>query len=305
LQYQHPHTVIIICGPTASGKTALSIQLAQHYNTAIISADSRQCYRELNIGVAKPSVAELAAVQHYFINSHSIQEEVNAGTYEQYALEAANTIFQHQPIAIMVGGTGLYIKAFTEGMDAMPSIPTAIRQQVTQQYHQYGLSWLQQQVQQKDPAFWQVAEQQNPQRLMRALEMIEATGISITAYRTQQKTIRPFRTIKIALDLPREQLYHNINTRVDLMMKEGLEEEVQQLLPWQQLNALQTVGYKELFAYMNQEYTLPEAVERIKTNTRQYAKRQLTWFKREEAIQWMQPGPGLFIQATGYINSLL
>ncbi|MFL9484514.1 tRNA (adenosine(37)-N6)-dimethylallyltransferase MiaA [Chitinophagaceae bacterium LWZ2-11] len=279
-------TVIIIVGPTAVGKTSLSIELAKHFNTQIVSADSRQCYRELNIGVAKPSDEELKEVHHYFINSHSIHEDVNAGVYEQYALQSVDEIFKHNKIAVMVGGTGLYVKAFCEGMDVMPAIPDEVRRQIITQYNTNGLVWLQEQVQIKDPGFWATAEQQNPQRLMRALEMVEATGISITTFRQKKKIERPFNIIKIGLELPKPLLYHNINTRVDIMMEQGLLKEAEALIPVRELNALQTVGYRELFDYFDDKCTLEKAVEQIKINTRHYAKRQMTWFKRDEDIKW-------------------
>lgn len=282
-------TVVIICGPTAVGKTALAIQLATYFNTEIISADSRQCFQELNVGVAKPSIIELRQVQHYFINSHSIHNDVNAVVFEQYALEKAATIFQENNIAIMVGGTGLYIKAFCEGLDTIPTIPEEIRTSITQQYQNLGLSWLQEQVQTKDPQFWQIAEQQNPQRLLRALEVWEATGQSITSFRTGAKNERPFKIIKIGLELPREILYQRINERVDVMMQDGLLQEVESLIPFQQLNALQTVGYKEFFAYFNHQSTKEAAIEELKKNTRHYAKRQITWFKKDESVEWFSP----------------
>jgi tRNA dimethylallyltransferase len=282
----HQNTVIIIAGPTAVGKTFLAIQLAQHFNTKIISADSRQCFKELNIGVAKPTQEQLQLVPHYFIDSHSIGEEVNAGIFEQYALQATNAIFQDHKIAILVGGTGLYIKAFAEGIDSMPTIQTYIREDISTQYEQKGLAWLQQEIQIKDPSFWETAEQQNPQRLMRALEIVLATGNSINNYRTKQTVERPFNIFKIGIELPREKLIYNINQRVDAMINEGLVKEVEGLLPYQHLNALQTVGYKELFAYLNEDCTLPQAIEQIKINTRQYAKRQMTWFKKDKAFNW-------------------
>ena len=212
------NTVIVIAGPTAVGKTAFAIQLAQHFNTEIISADSRQCYRELNIGVAKPSDEELKIVHHYFIGSHSIQDDVNAGTFEQLALQSSEKIFQKNSVAVMVGGTGLYIKSFCEGMDEMPAIYKDIRNKIIEQYELDGLVWLQQQVQLKNPEFWKIAEQQNPQRLMRALEMVEQTGESITSFRKKNIVERDFNILKIGLELPREILYKRINDRVDIMM---------------------------------------------------------------------------------------
>lgn len=280
-------TVIIIVGPTASGKTSLSLQLAAKYKTSIISADSRQCFKELNIGVAKPPAEALQSVKHYFINSHSIHENVNAQLFEEYALQAVGEIFKDNDTAIMVGGTGMYIKAFCEGLDAMPEIDTTIRNEIVQNFNLQGLTWLQQQVQQKDPLFWQQAEQQNPQRLMRALEVITATGFSIAAFRKKEKQQRHFQIKKIGINLPKQQLHHNINTRVDEMIAEGLVEEATSLLPYKNLNALQTVGYKEIFDFLDHKYTLAEAVERVKINTRQYAKRQLTWFKKDKDVEWL------------------
>jgi tRNA dimethylallyltransferase len=298
----HPKTVIIIAGPTAVGKTSLAIQLAQHFGTQIISADSRQCFTEMSIGTAKPSREDLNLVHHYFINSHSIHDEVNAVTFEQYALQTANTIFATNNIAIMVGGTGLYIKAFCEGMDPIPAIPNDIRQNIIQQYQQQGLQWLQNEVAIRDPLFWEIAEQQNPQRLMRALEVVEATGNSINIYRNKTKVERPFNVIKIGLELSKEQLHHNINTRVDAMIEMGLLNEVKSLLNYQHLNALQTVGYKELFEDLKGLSTLPKAIEQIKINTRHYAKRQMTWFKKDEQIQWFQANKTAFQQVLSTLN---
>ena len=290
--HKNSRTVIVVCGPTAVGKTAFSLQLARHFNTQILSADSRQCYNELNIGVAKPSESELAAVHHYFINSHSVHNEVNAGVYEQYALNAVEKILEKSNTAICVGGTGLYIKAFCEGIDSIPQTPAEIRQQLTETYQAKGLDWLQSEVQAKDQAFWKIAEQQNPHRLLRALEVLQTSGKSITTFRTGNEAERPFKIIKIGLELPRNVLNERISLRVDQMMVDGLLDEVKALLPLQHLNALQTVGYRELFDHLNGELSLPEAVERIKINTRQYAKRQMTWFKKDQAIEWYSASAG-------------
>lgn len=283
------NTVIVIAGPTAVGKTGIAIRLAQWLDTSIISADSRQCFKELNIGVAKPSTAQLAAVKHYFINTHSINDEVTAASFEQYALSTTQVIFQHSPVAIMAGGTGLYIRAFSEGLDEIPVIPAPIRQEVITAYEKNGIAYLQEELKQKDPVFWQHAEQQNPQRLMRALEVLYATGNSITSYRNNTPVKRPFNIIKVGLELPREVLYKQINDRVDEMIQHGLVEEVRGLLPYQHLNALQTVGYKELFEYFNQQVSLQKAIESIKQNTRHYAKRQMTWFKKDAGFTWFAP----------------
>ena len=278
--------VIIVAGPTAVGKTNFASALAQHFNTAVISADSRQCYREMKIGVARPSEDELAKVKHYFIASHSVTDDINAGSFEKYALAAVEEIFQHSPVAVMAGGTGLYMKAFCEGIDPMPVVPEDIRKQVIEGYQRKGLIWLQKELQQKDHGFWAVAEQQNPQRLMRALEVLYATGQSIMQYRKEKKADRPFSIIKIGLELPKEKLYEHIHTRVDGMIEAGLMEEVIRLMPFRSYQALQTVGYKELFDYLDGKINQEQAIEAIKTNTRHYAKRQMTWFKKDKDIQW-------------------
>ncbi len=282
-------TCIIIAGPTASGKTPLAIALARHFNTSIISADSRQCFKELTIGVAKPSPAELQQVKHYFIDSHSITEEVNAAVFEQYALNAVNEIFAQHDVAVMAGGTGLYIKAFCEGLDDIPAIAPAVRDAILDSYKANGLSWLQETVRKEDPDWWASGEIHNPQRLMRALEVKRSAGRSIRSFQEGKTAPRDFNILKIGLDLPREQLYANINHRVDAMMEEGLLEEVTSLLPYRSLNALQTVGYKELFDYLDHTTSLDTAVDLLKRNTRHYAKRQLTWFRRDTDIHWFSP----------------
>lgn len=292
--------VIVIAGPTAVGKTALSLQIAQRFNTAVISADSRQCFRELNIGVAKPEPEELALVPHYFINSHSIQEDVNAAVFEQYALNAAASVFTQNNVVVMCGGTGLYVKAFCEGLDNIPDVPDSVHRQVIDFYQANGLEALQQELQTRDPLFWETAEQQNPQRLMRALEVLYATGQSINSFRSGKREERPFTIIKIGLELDRPLLYDRINHRVDIMMQQGLLAEVTGLLPFRHMNALQTVGYREFFDYLDGKTDLPRAIELLKQNTRHYAKRQLTWFKRDAAIQWFHPAD---IEGTlGYVT---
>lgn len=282
-------TVIIIAGPTAVGKTGVGIAVAKHFGTEIISADSRQCFRELNIGVARPLPEELAEVMHHFIASHSIHQKITAATFEEYALEKVSKIFQRNKVAVMVGGTGLYIKAFTEGMDKIPDVPQQLHDEVVSAYNQFGLEWLRSEVQRMDPWFFSEGEAQNPQRLMRALEVVRCTGKSILTFQTGAKKQREFDTVKFALQLPKEELHKRINQRVETMMEKGLPEEVRSLMPYRHLNALQTVGYKELFAYFDGEVALNEAKERIKSNTRQYAKRQLTWFKKEKDFSWVQP----------------
>ena len=278
--------VFVVVGPTAIGKTSIAIELAQSLGTEIISADSRQCFKELSIGVARPSNEELATIPHHFIATHSVNENINAGYFEQYALDKAKAIFQTNESLVMVGGTGLYIKSFCEGIDPMPIIPPGIREDIVQEFHAKGLIWLQTELKHKDPAFWAVAEQQNPQRLMRGLEVLLATGQSITVFRSSEKKQRDFEIIKIGLEMPLEQLTKRINQRVNLMMKAGLLEEVQSVIGYREKTALQTVGYKELFDYIDGNISLEDAVQQIKVHTRQYAKRQMTWFKKDTAIKW-------------------
>jgi tRNA dimethylallyltransferase len=276
-------TCVIIAGPTAVGKTAAAIEVARYYNTEIISADSRQCFKEMDIGVAKPSSQELKQVHHYFISTHSIHSTINAAVFEQYALHAIDKIFQQHAIAVVTGGTGLYIKAFCEGLDDMPPLSPNIRTAIQEQYQQHGLAWLQQQVQEQDPLYYATGETQNPQRLMRALEVIQATGRSIRSFQQQQKITRPFNIIKLGLELPKPELHARINTRVDYMMRQGLQQEAERLSPFKDCNALQTVGYKEFYEKEG------DPVEKIKINTRHYAKRQMTWFKKDMEYRWFSP----------------
>ncbi len=284
-------TVYIVVGPTAVGKTKYAIELAQKLQTEIISADARQCYQELNIGVARPSLEELATVPHHFIASHSIQETINAGIFEQYALAKSTELLEKFGSAVMVGGTGLYIKAFVEGMDQIPAIDPAVRNQIQQDLSSKGMDWLQDQVQKLDPVYWAQAdqgEQENTQRLSRALEVVIGTGQSILSFQLQSKKARPFNIEKIGLEMPREQLYERINQRVHKMVEMGLEEEVKALRPQFHLNALQTVGYQEWLPYLEGNQSKEAVIEAIQQNTRHYAKRQLTWFKKDADISWNQ-----------------
>ncbi len=286
-------TVYIVVGPTAVGKTAYAIELAKKLKTEIISADARQCFKELNIGVARPTTSELSMVKHHFIASHSIHEPVNAGVFETYALEKTAELLNQYGSVVMVGGTGLYIKAFAEGMDAIPAIDPAIRLQIQNDLSNNGLAWLQGQVEKLDPTYWAAAdlgEQQNAQRLSRALEVVVGTGQSILDFQQQQKKHRPFAIQKIGLEMPRAQLYDRINQRVLQMVEQGLEEEVRSLLPQFNLNALQTVGYQEWLPYFEGKQSKEAVINAIQQNTRHYAKRQMTWFKKDTSIQWAQLG---------------
>lgn len=278
--------LIIIAGPTAVGKTAVSIEVAKQLGTVILSADSRQCYKELNIGVARPSENELAAVPHFFIASHSIHQKIDAAYYEKFSLNLLTHLFQTYNVVVVVGGTGLYIKALTEGLDEIPEIPDKIRESIIENYKTSGIEWLQQQLTLKDPLFTAQGEMQNPQRMMRALEVAEATGQSIINYRGKDKINRSFDIIQIGLEMPRELLNQRINRRVGEMIEAGLENEAKLLYPHRYLNALQTVGYKEMFDYFDGRITQQQAIELIRQNTRRYAKRQMTWFKKQAGVYW-------------------
>lgn len=285
-----PKTAIVIAGPTAVGKTPLAIGLAQYFGTEIISADARQCFKEMRIGTAVPSPEALRTVPHHFIHSHSITENMNAGKFEKLALNQVRVLFKTKNIVIVCGGTGLYIKAFCEGIDPMPPVPPTIQEQVREQYRQKGLGWLQQQMREQDPIGYARIEQQNPQRLMRALAVVKATGRSLKTFQSGQKKKRPFKIIKIGLSLPKDQLWHNIENRTFQMMKQGLLKEVEALYSQRHLNALQTVGYRELFGFLEKKYSMEEAIDKIAAHTRQYAKRQMTWFKKDAEIKWFSPG---------------
>jgi tRNA dimethylallyltransferase len=277
-------------GPTAVGKTSFAIALAKALDTEIISADARQCYKEMNIGVARPSVEELKAVPHHFIASHSITENINASYFENWALEKVQNLFTTKDAVVMVGGTGLYIKAFCEGLDLIPAIEPSIRENIIAQYEKLGMRWLQKEVSVKDSQYWEKGEQKNPQRLMRALEVMLGTGSSILSFQNKKAIERPFKIVKIGLELDREELYQRINDRVLNMIELGLEKEVKGLEDYNHLNALQTVGYSEWKDYFEQKISLEKVIENIQLNTRHYAKRQMTWFKRDPATTWFKAG---------------
>lgn len=283
-------TLIVIAGPTAVGKTDTAIQLAQHYNTVILSADSRQFYREMSIGTAKPNVDELAAAKHYFIDSHSITEKFSVGDFEKEALTLLNGLFEIHEVVILVGGSGLYIKAVCEGFDELPSADAGIRHRLNQDFTEKGIVYLQDKLKAADPDYYNEVDIHNPQRLIRALEVFETTGKPFSSFRTASINKRPFNIIKFGLNLPREVLYQRINQRVDIMIEKGLVDEVRSLLPYRHLNALNTVGYSELFDYLDGKVDLDSAIELIKQNTRHFAKRQLTWFRKDKDFIWLEPG---------------
>jgi len=281
-------TVFVIAGPTAVGKTAIAIDLAKRLGTDIISADSRQCYEGMTIGTAKPTQEELHEVKHYFIDEFPVTRSLTASDFENMALDYLKEIFKTHDTAVVVGGTGLYIKALCEGLDEMPDVDEQIAYEVNSDYEEHGLEWLQHAVHEEDPDFYEKGEIKNPARLMRALIFKRSTGESIIHYRKGEKKQRDFRIIKIGLELPRELMIERINKRVDDMMAHGLLGEVKMLYPFRHLKNLQTVGYTELFGSLAGKSTEEEAVRKIKQNTRNYAKRQMTWFKKDKDIHWLR-----------------
>ena len=286
---QKPKTLISIVGPTAIGKTALAIQLAQHFGTEIISADSRQFFKEMDIGTAKPDAAELAAAKHHFIDSHSVSQLFSTGDFEIEGLNTLGQIFKNHDLAIMVGGSGLYVNALINGLDEMPDIDLAIRERLNKQFEEEGLPSIQKQLATLDPEYFAKVDQQNPQRMIRGLEVFLSTGQKLSSMLSATKKERPFNIIKIGLNTDRAILYDRINRRVDKMIADGLVEEVKSLIPFKKYNALNTVGYSELFDYLDGKLSLEDAVSAIKQNTRRFAKRQLTWFRRDEEINWFEP----------------
>ncbi len=283
-------TLIVIAGPTAVGKTAAAIELAKHYKTVIISADSRQFYREMSIGTAKPSDEELAAAPHYFINSHSITEPFSVGDFEKQCLQLLSELFLIHDKVIMVGGSGLYIKAVCEGFDDLPTADAGVREKLNIELAENGIVFLQEKLKIADPEYYDQVDINNPQRIIRALEVFESTGNPFSSYHKAAANQRPFNVVKLALTMDRAALYERINLRVDEMVKQGLVKEVRSLLPYRHLNALNTVGYSELFDYFDGKTSLETAIELIKQNTRRFAKRQLTWFRKDKEIRWLEAG---------------
>lgn len=281
-------TLIAIVGPTAVGKTAMAISLAQYYKTAIISADSRQFYREMSIGTAKPDPEELHAAPHYFIDSHTITQDYSAGDFEREALQKLEELFQLHEVVIMVGGSGLFVRALCEGLDDLPKAGDEVRERLNHELATNGLEVLKDRLKSIDPAYFETADIDNPQRVVRALEVFEATGKPMSFYHKKEVEKRPFDVLTIGLHMDRAQLYERINLRVDLMLAKGLLDEVKALLPFRTKPALLTVGYAELFDYLDGKQSLAEAVEKIKQNSRRYAKRQITWFKKYGHTHWFQ-----------------
>lgn len=283
-------TLVVVVGPTGIGKTALAIEIARAFQTEIISADSRQFFKEMEIGTAKPSTEELAAAPHHFVNSHSIETLFSTGDFEVQAIAVMEQLFKRHDLLVMVGGSGLYIDAVCKGLDDLPEIDLAIREKLNQQLANEGIESIKKQLREHDPEYYQKVDQANPQRMIRGLEVYLSTGIKLSSHLTNSKKTRPFNILKIGLNMERTALYNRINQRVDKMMESGLLEEVKGLQSYRKLNALNTVGYSELFGYLDGESTLKEAVDQIKQNTRRFAKRQLTWFRRDDSTAWFEPG---------------
>ncbi len=281
--------LIVIAGPTAVGKTALSIELAKFYNCPVISADSRQFFKEMSIGTAKPTTEEMQDIPHYFINNISIHDVYNVGQFEREAIECIESLFKTNDYLILVGGSGLYINAILNGVDEFEEIPSPIREQLIKDYEEKGLTYLQEKLKQLDEVYYNQVDLNNPQRIMRALEVCIHTQKPYSSFRTKEKKQRSFNTIHILINTEREALYARINKRVDTMMQNGLLDEVKSLYPYKQLNALNTVGYKELFDFIDCKCSLEEAVNLIKQNSRRYAKRQLTWFNHQGDFETFEP----------------
>ncbi len=283
------NTLIVVLGPTAIGKTALSIKLANHFKTEIISSDSRQFYKEMKIGTAVPSPEKLNAVKHHFIGNLSISDYYNVSKFEQEALQKLEKIFSLNQFAIMVGGSGLYIDAVCNGIDDLPDPDKKLRDKIKDNYKILGIEALQKKLKELDPEYYSIVDLKNPKRLMRAIEVCLQTGKTYTSLRKNKADNRDFNIIKIGLNCERQELFERINLRVDKMTEDGLLDEVKNLNKFRNLNSLNTVGYKEIFDFLDNKITFKRAIENIKTNTRRYAKRQLTWFKRDESIKWFNP----------------
>ncbi len=282
-------TLIVLTGPTAVGKTAVSLDIAKHFGIPVINADSRQIFKELIIGTARPTETEMQEVRHYFVGTLSIDDYYSASLYEQQVLELLDKEFQSHDYALLSGGSMMYIDAVCDGIDDIPTIDDDTRALMKQRLKEEGLEALVEELKRLDPEYYEIVDRQNPRRVVHALEICVMTGKTYTSFRKRSKKERPFRIIKIGLDRPREELYNRINARVDKMMSDGLLDEVKALYPEKELNALNTVGYKELFDYLDGRWPLKEAVERIKGNTRRYARKQLTWYKKDEQIRWFHP----------------
>ena len=279
--------MLVIVGPTGVGKTEVSLRVAEALGCPIVNADSRQVYREIPIGTAAPTAAEMARVAHYFVGCKSVAEDYNAGQYERDVMALLPRLFAEHETVVLTGGSMLYVDAVCKGLDEIPTVSAEVQQQVRGRYTEEGLAWLQEEVQRRDPAYWEKVDRQNPQRLIHCLEVSMQTGKPYSALRKGVAKTRDFRIVKVVLTRPREELYERINKRVEQMMAAGMEEEARAVYAYRKCNSLQTVGYRELFAYMDGEYDRARAVELIQQNSRRYAKRQLTWFRRDAEMRWV------------------
>jgi len=288
-------TLVMIVGPTAVGKTDVAVKVAQYLSTEIISADSRQLYREISIGTAVPDEEQLRAVKHHLIAHRSIHDYYNVSIYEKEALLAISEVFLNNDIAVLTGGSGLYVEVLEKGIDDLPDVDADLRNRLKDEYDAKGIGWLREEVIRIDPEYYSEVDHCNPNRLLRALEVFKTSGLKFSALRTAKKEERPFSWIKIGLDRPRTELDHRIHQRIDDMLARGLLDECRAMYPYRDLNALNTVGYKEFFEYFDGACTFDQAVEKLKTNSRRYARRQLTWFKRDPNITWFHPDdiPGI------------
>ena len=303
INYQLNKTLLVILGPTGVGKTNISLRLAEHFGCPIVSSDSRQFYRELKIGTAAPTETQLQRVKHYFIGSHSIFDEYNAGQYEQDAIQLLDELFKENDVVMLVGGSMMYIDAVCNGMDDIPTVDAETREFWQKQFAEKGLEFIQNELKRLDPMHYEQVDIQNPKRILHALEICSMTGKPYSDLRTGERKQRNFNILKIGLNRPRPELYERINDRVDEMMAEGLLKEAEQFYPQKQLNTLNTVGYKELYEFMDDNWTLDFAINMIKQDSRRYAKRQLTWFNRDKEIRWFVPEQEEMIME--YVNNII
>ena len=298
-----PHTLIVLIGPTGVGKTELSLSIAEHFQTCILSADSRQLYQDLKIGTAAPTPSQLARVPHHFVGTLRLTDYYSAAQYEADVLEKLEELFQHNDTVVLTGGSMMYVDAVCKGIDDIPTVDKETRELMLQRYEEEGLETLCAELKILDPEYYQIVDLKNPKRVIHALEICYMTGKTYTSFRTQKHKERPFRIIQIGLTREREELYDRINRRVDEMMQEGLLEEAKSVYPFKHLNSLNTVGYKEIFNYLDGEWSLDFAIEKIKQNSRIYSRKQMTWFKRNPNIQWFHPEQKQEIM--NYINDQL
>ncbi len=297
-------TLVLIQGPTGVGKTELALRVAEHLGCPIINCDSRQIYREIPVGTAAPTAAEQARVRHYFVGTHSVDEDYSAGQYERDVLSLLDSVFKEHDVAILTGGSMLYADAVCKGLDDLPCVSSEVRDCVSHGFEQGGLAWLQDEVQRLDPDYWQIVDRQNPARLRHCIELSIVAGKPYSSLRTNNSKERPFRIVKVGLDRPRAELYARVNERVRQMMADGFLEEAKAVYTNRKLNSLQTVGYKELFGYLDGDYDLERAIELIQQNTRHYAKRQLTWLRRDKDIHWLDARDE-YEKNINYIDNLL